>query len=190
MSTSSFFHNLASAYQAELDDLSSDSEGRDVLRQRLADKRRELVFLRQMIELSPEMVAVVFHQGFQFKQPQRMEQLVSQASEELPAWASLAEAAILQPWARSLSLEILKDPMGDWFMTVAAGLEYLYGKPAKAPVSDLDSDDQDSDDDTDRDRSDNGDADGDSDSDDGHDGNRRHEAGEDWLAEQGFDRKD
>jgi hypothetical protein len=76
--------------------------------------------------------------------------------------------------------------MGDWFMTVAAGLEYLYGKPAKAPVSDSDSDDQDSDDDTDREHSDNGDAD----SDDGHDGNGRHEAGEDWLAEQGFDRKD
>ena len=190
MSTSPFFHNLASAYQAELDDLSSDSEGRDVLRQRLADKRRELGFLRQMIELSPEMVAVVFHQGFQFKQPQRMEQLVSQASEKLPAWASLADAVTLQPWARPLSLEILKEPMGDWFMTVAAGLEYLYGKPAKAAVSDSNSDGQDSDDRTDRDQSDNGGVDSDGDSDDGHDGDARHEAGEDWLAEQGFDRKD
>jgi hypothetical protein len=190
VSTSPFFHNLASAYQAELDDLSSDSEGRDVLRQRLADKRRELGFLRQMIELSPEMVAVVFHQGFQFKQPQRMEQLTKQASEDLPAWASLADAVTLQPWALPMGLEILKEPMGSWFLTVAAGLEYLYGKPGKAPASDSDGDDQDADENSDRDRSDGGDAGSDGDSDDGHDGNGRHEAGEDWLAEQGFDRKD
>ncbi|MEY4266197.1 MAG: hypothetical protein RIS90_732 [Pseudomonadota bacterium] len=188
MSTSPFFHNLGTAYQAELEDLSFDSEGRDVLRQRLADKRRELGFLRQMIELSPEMVAVVFHQGFQFKQPQRMEQLVSEASEDLPAWASLADAVTLQSWAQPLSLEILKEPMGDWFLTVAAGLEYLYGKPGKAPASAADSDDQDGDEDTDR--ADDRDADGDGDSDDGNDGVGRHEAGEDWLAEQGFDRKD
>ena len=42
----------------------------------------------------------------------------------------------------------------------------------------------------DRDQSDNGGVDSDGDSDDGHDGDARHEAGEDWLAEQGFDRKD
>ena len=192
MSTSPFFHNLGTAYQAELDDLSFDSEGRDVLRQRLADKRRELGFLRQMIELSPEMVAVVFHQGFHFKNPQRMEQLIGQASEDLPSWASLADAVTLQPWARPLSLEILKEPMGDWFLTVAAGLEYLYGKPSKAPASAADGDEQDGDgdEDTDRDRSDGRDADGDGDSEDGDDGDGRHEAGEDWLADQGFDRKD
>ena len=46
MSISPFFHNLASAYQAEMDDLSSDSEGKDVLRQRLTDKRQEIGFLR------------------------------------------------------------------------------------------------------------------------------------------------
>lgn len=49
MSISPFFHALGSAYQAEMDDLASDSEGKDVLRQRLAEKRKELVFLRQMI---------------------------------------------------------------------------------------------------------------------------------------------
>ena len=190
MSISPFFHNLGMAYQAELDDLSFDSEGRDVLRQRLADKRSELGFLRQMIELSPEMVAVVFHQGFHFKNPQRMAQLIGQASEDLPGWDSLADAVTLQPWARPLSLEILKEPMGDWFLTVAAGLEYLYGKPGKAPMSAADGDDEDADDDTNRDRSNDRDGDGDGDSDDGNDGDARHEAGEDWLAEQGFDRKD
>jgi hypothetical protein len=80
--------------------------------------------------------------------------------------------------------------MGGWFLTVAAGLEYLYGKPGKAPASDSDGDDQDADENPDREHSDGGDADSDGDSDDGHDGNGRHEAGEDWLADQGFDRKD
>ena len=39
MSISPFFHALGSAYQAEMDDLASDSEGKDVLRQRLTEKR-------------------------------------------------------------------------------------------------------------------------------------------------------
>jgi hypothetical protein len=78
--------------------------------------------------------------------------------------------------------------MGSWFLTVAAGLEYLYGKPGKAPMSAAD--DEDADNDTDRDRSDDRHADGDGDSDDGHDDDARQEAGEDWLVDQGFDRKD
>ena len=190
MKISPFFLGLRSAYQAEIDDMTFDSEGKNVLRQRLSARRKELSFLLKMIELSPEMVAVVFHQGFQFKQPKRLEQLISLASEDLPGWDSLADAVTLQPWARPLSLEILKEPMGDWFLTVAAGLEYLYGKPGKAPASAAEGDEQDGDEDTDRDRSDGRDADGDGDNDDGDDGDGRHEAGEDWLADQGFDRKD
>ena len=56
MTISPFFKHLRSSYQSELDDLTSDSEGKDVLKQRLAEKRKELDFLKQMIELSPEMV--------------------------------------------------------------------------------------------------------------------------------------
>ena len=48
MSISPFFRALRSAYQSEIDDLTSDSEGRDVLRKRLAEKRKELGFLVQM----------------------------------------------------------------------------------------------------------------------------------------------
>ena len=66
MSISPFFLNLRSAYRSEIDDLTFDSDGRDVLHQRLAEKRREISFLVQMMELSPEMVAVIFHQGFAF----------------------------------------------------------------------------------------------------------------------------
>ena len=48
MSISPFFHELRSAYQAEINDLTFDSEGRDVLRQRLTERRKELGFLLQM----------------------------------------------------------------------------------------------------------------------------------------------
>ncbi len=41
MSISPFFQELRSAYQAELDDLNSDSEGHYILDKRLAEKRKE-----------------------------------------------------------------------------------------------------------------------------------------------------
>lgn len=196
MSISPFFGNLIAAYQAELDDLTFDSEGKDVLRHRLAEKRKELHFLRLMIETAPEMVAVVFNQAFQFKLTAVMENLISREADELPEWDSLADVLVLKPWAQPLAQEMLKEPMGDWLLTVAAGLEYLYGKPGK-PVA-VARDDDDSDGDTDRNE---GLDDDDHDQTDGNDGQyddkdetdahrrRREEAGEDWMEAQGFDRK-
>lgn len=193
MSISPFFHTLGSAYQAEMDDLTFDSEGKDVLRQRLAEKRKELTFLTQMIELSPEMVAVVFHQGFQFKLPAVMEHLVSHESDELPEWDSLADVIALRPWAQDLAKDILKEPMGEWFMTVAAGLEYLYGKPGKPLAAARDDDDRDADADANEDQDDDQDQRDeldDGDEDDESSARRREDAGADWMEEQGFDRKD
>ena len=69
MKLSRYFSDLRSAYEAELDDLTSDSEGKDVLKKRLAAKRSEIGFLVQMLSYSPEMVAVVFHRGFRFAKP-------------------------------------------------------------------------------------------------------------------------
>ena len=40
MNPSTYFLDLRSVYQSELDDLTSDSEGKDVLRKRLAEKRK------------------------------------------------------------------------------------------------------------------------------------------------------
>lgn len=191
MRTSSFFRNLRSAYEAEIDDLTSDSEGHDVLRQRLAAKRKEITFLRQMIEISPEMVAVVFHQGFQFKLPSVMDHLVAQDPENLPEWDSLASAIEMRPWTHDLVREILKEPMGEWFMTVAAGVEYLYGKadakpaPAARDEEDLDHSDEARDHDSD--------SDGeylDGDDEEEKEARAREDAGADWMVEQGFDRKD
>lgn len=190
MSISPFFLELRSSYQSELDDLSFDSEGRDVLRQRLTQKRAELGFLLQMIELSPEMVAVIFHQGFQFKKPSVMEHLLSQDPEEFPEWDSLADAVHLSAWSQELAQQVLKEPMGAWFMTVAAGLEYMYSRPNAASTV-LHEEDEDEDEGAEAlGEDDVGNHVIDSDTDAARGAREREEAGADWMVEQGFDRKD
>lgn len=189
MRPSRFFSDLRKAYAAEIDDLTFDSDGRDVLRQRLSAKRKEMAFLRQMIEISPEMVAVVFHQGFQFKRPSVMTHLVAQEPEDFPAWESLSDVIQMRPWTQDLVREVLQEPMGEWFLTVAAGLEFLHGKADAAPAgrhADADDEPEDDDDQHDhRDTDDRDDEDGDDD-----DRQAREDAGADWMVEQGFDRKD
>lgn len=189
MSISPFFLELRSAYQAELDDLSFDSEGRDVLPQRLSERRKELKFLLQMMELSPEMVAVVFHQGFQFKLPAVMDHLLTHEADEFPDWDSLADALHLPPWAQDLSQVVLQEPMGEWFLTVAAGLEYMRSKPcaAGAPMSGHDHETVEASSDEDEDRPNFFDSDEHHDADDAQ---ARDDAGAQWLIEQGFDPKD
>ena len=196
MSTSTFFYNLRSAYQSELDDLRTDSEGHDVLRKRLAEKRRELGFLVKMMELSPEMVAVVFHQAFRFTSPAEMDYLVAQDADELPEWGSISDTIEVVPWAREIVQTILKEPMGEWFMTIAAALEYMHHKPLTAAERALaEEPDEEGDEDGRQDRDgvrnerhdDNRTEDHD---DEEYDARAREEAGNDWLAEQGFDRKD
>ena len=191
MSISPFFLQLRSSYQSEMDDLSFDSEGRDVLRQRLTQKRKELGFLLQMIELSPEMVAVIFHQGFQFKRPSVLEHLLAQEPEEFPEWESLADAIQLAPWSQDLAQQILKEPLGAWFMTVAAGLEYMYARPNAASTV-VHEDEEDPEEDADEGVSDEdvGRNVLDSDADAARSAREREEAGADWMAEQGFDRKE
>ena len=195
MSISPFFLNLRSAYRSEIDDLTFDSDGRDVLRQRLAAKRKEISFLVQMMELSPEMVAVIFHQGFVFRQPAVMEHLLSHEADEFPAWSEVSDGIELAPWAQELAQTVLKAPAGEWFLTLAAGLHYMAGKPdaAFAGQGRDDARDDDSDD------SDGGDEDHTEDHDDFNDhesdevrgdARDRKEAGADWMVGQGFDRKD
>ncbi len=191
MSISPFFQQLRSAYQAEVNDMAFDSEGQDVLQRRLKERRKELSFLLQMMQLSPEMVAVVFHQGFEFKQPLVLDGLLALESDQLPVWDSLKDAIHLPKWSRDLSHTVLKEPAGDWFLTVAAALEYMYNKPdGRMQAADDDQDEQDQEDGDEAMREPEDGAAGALDSDDASDAKVREEAGADWLAEQGFDRKD
>lgn len=185
MGVSAFFRTLRTSYQAELDDLATDSEGRDVLRKRLAQKRSQMEFLQQMIETAPEMVAVVFHDGFQFESHAAMDHLLTLDSDDLPSWESLSSVVKLAPWAQTLAAPLLQEPTGSWFMTVAAALEYMHHKPTHNPRTSEDQLEDDANQEQDRLR-DQLDA---AEEDDA--GEIDHEqAGADWLAEQGFDRKE
>lgn len=185
MSVSAFFRTLRTSYQAELDDLASDSEGRDVLRKRLAQKRSQMTFLRQMMETAPEMVAVVFHGGFQFESHAAMDHLLTLDSDDLPDWDSLGDVINLAPWAQELAAPLLQEPTGPWFMTVAAALEYMHQKPMRSAHANDELAENDTQEAQDR-RRDRFDADDDQDAVD-----LDHEqAGADWLEEQGFDRKE
>lgn len=191
MKISTFFLALRSAYQAEMDDMTFDSEGQDVLRHRLADRRKEIGFLLKMIELSPEMVAVIFHQGFQFRLPAVMDHLLTHEPDDFPEWDSLSDAIAVLPAAQDLTRLVLKEPMGEWFLTVAAALEYMYSKPDTMARPDHDDEDSEEGDDdgTAKDRL-SSDPAGGADGEDERDEQAREEAGADWLAEQGFDRKE
>lgn len=184
MSLSPFFYHLRSAYQAELDDLSSDSEGSNILAKKLAERRKELHFLLSMLELSPEMVAVVFHQGFRFKGAAVMEELIRQEAEDLPEWDALSHAVELMPWAQSLAQQVLQQPSGPWFMTVAASLEYLLNKPDTRHGHNEDSEDEEDKDRDDIERHPEG-------MDEDERQSRVSEAeGAAWMVEQGFDAKE
>ena len=190
MKLSPYFYDLRSAYQAELDDLVSDSEGNDVLRKRLAEKRNEMAFLVQMMELAPEMVAVVFHRGFCFTQPAALEHLLSLPVNELPDWHSLGHAVALEPWAQSLAHTVLREPQGARFLTVAAGLEYLqqHGHMAHAAAhgdSDAEGDSEDA-----AEHDDDYSALSADDAVDPHNSRSREEASANWLADVGFERKE
>ena len=188
MSISPYFVDLRSAYQSELDDLRFDSEGRDVLQQRLAGKRQEIGFLVQMMDISPEMVAVVFHRGFNFTEKTVMEHLLTHDEDVFPAWSSLAGSFNLAPWARDLADIVLESPGGDRFLAVTAALEYMAALP---PAGGLIVSGEDDDEDMDQE----GDDDlvileDDGEGEDSGDSRARREAGADWLVQQGFDHKD
>lgn len=174
MRLSPFFADLKSAYGAELDDLMTDSAGHDVLAKRLKVKRAQLSQLLPMIEYNPEMVAVAFHGGMRFASSELMRDLATQEPEDLPPWSALLASVSLEPWAEDLAKIVLADPNGEQFLVVTACLEYLCSGSGKlsdtAPSESPDSRDdygEDADEDIDL-----------------------EEAGADWLAEQGFDRKD
>jgi hypothetical protein len=191
---SRYFQELMLVYKAELDDLRTDSEGKDVMRHRLKEKREQLPFLLPMMAENPEMLATAFHGAFLFMNPLSFENIASKEGNKLPSWKSLATAVKLEPWADKLAKLVLAEEDGDRFMVTAACLEYLsrsHHTRANAAVEADESEDQDSQDESheDSDLDGNYGRHGRDDGDDGDDVDLE-EAGADWLAEQGFDRKD
>ena len=182
MSISPFFQELRSAYQAELDDLNSDSEGHYILDKRLAEKRQSLDFLLQMMDLNPEMVAVVLHQAFEFTEPELMAHFITRDADDLLSWDTLTEGVRIAPWAQAMVDQILAEPVGAWFMSVAAALEYMHGTPMRRSAQSNDADA-----DEDLENVERGDQ---AEPDEEREAREREEAGNAWMVEQGFDSKE
>ncbi len=170
MKLSAFFNDLSSTYAYEIEDLTYDSGGEDVLKARLKVKRDQFEGLLPMCETDPVMVAPAFHNGFRFSNKEVLEQLVAAQPGDFPTWAEVAATLEMEPWAEKLAERALQNPEGEQFLLIAVALEYLMFRLGASVASGAE------------DRAE--------DEDDGDDGDPDlGEAGEDWLGEQGFDRR-
>jgi hypothetical protein len=188
MKLSRYFANLSSSYDAELDDLRTDSEGKNVLKTRLAQKRSQFKQLMPMIQFAPEMVAAALHGAFLFKKSLALETLITREANKFPSWSTLQPAVLIEPWAQSLVDIVLAEPEGEKFLLTTIGLEYLHrGNQTRAAEVVYKQEEE-------TEREEEGDeqeemlnSDERLQEDDQQD---LDEAGADWLAEQGFDRRE
>lgn len=178
MKLSPFFSELSSSYGYEIEDLTYDSGGDNVLASRLKVKREQFAGLVAMCEFDPVMVAPAFRGGFRFGAKALFEQLVAAHPDDFPTWESVSQAVELESWAEPLAQHALASPGGERFMLIAAGLEYIASGPSAEPAPKAESEAG-----TSEDREA-----GEEDSDDGA-GEDLGEAGEDYLSDQGFDRR-
>jgi hypothetical protein len=165
--TSPYFEDLAERYGFELEDLRSDSENKNVLDKRLQDKRRSFESLLPFIEDAPEMVAAALHGAFTFNN----RALLDQASRSVPGlgrfprWAELEKTLTIQAWAQPLIKQCLNEPDGDAFLVSTAVIEWMVAEDIRRPDAAQHADEDEDDDGTED----------------------LAEAGEGWMAEQGFD---
>ncbi|MDP2880982.1 MAG: hypothetical protein Q8N89_05320 [Azonexus sp.] len=179
MKKSYYFAELSSSYDAEIQDLLNDSEGKSALKARLKEKRQELASILPMIEFAPEMVVPVFYDAFSFANPKAMAAVVDSEPDDgdFPGWDHVSPLVTVAPWAAPYLTAVLTERAGEEFMVTAVSLEFIRKFDHSAPQAASDDDE-----DADRERSD------DDDGRDDDDGDRDlAEAGNDWLGEQGFD---
>lgn len=174
MKKSRFFAELANTYTSEVDDLLSDSEGKNVLQTRLKEKRQAFSSLLPMIEFAPEMVAVSFYDAFNFKDTAAIQLAVlnEPGRSSFPSWKKLQPTIGIAEWAQPLISATLKEEGGDSFLVITAALEFIRlrdsGESTAAPEEDTEEKYRNDDDDADDERD-------------------LSEAGADWMSSQGFD---
>ena len=184
MKKSNYFFELLKTYLVELDDLMMDSGGKKVLQKRLDEKRGAIDALLQMLEYSPEMVAVIFYGAFDFKLPKVMRQLALIDPDELdlPEWAELEQSLVVEAWAQPLIAKALDYDGGDAFMVCVATLEFMrthdrHAEPSSSEAHDEENNTNDED-------KNNEDLDDEASNED------LGESGHNWLEQQGFDTRE
>lgn len=126
MRLSRYFHELRGEYEAELDDLRTDSEGKPVLDRRLAEKRRALTSILPLMADAPVMVVPVFHRAFSFDKAHRptLFELLDCEPGEFPAWETLSNELFVADWARPMIRQVLAQAGGEDFLATAVALEF------------------------------------------------------------------
>lgn len=167
--TSFYFEELSERYNSELDDLRTDSENRNVLNKRLQEKRQSFKDLMPMIEDAPEMVAAALHGAYAFNDRGILDRAANSSPGlgRFPRWVEMERTLDIQSWARPLIEICLGNADGDAFLTTTAVLEWMLTEDIRRPDGASHVDDEEEDDTEDL-----------------------GEAGEDWMAEQGFDTPD
>jgi hypothetical protein len=182
MNLSRYFHELHDGYLSEIEDLRLDSEGRDVLDRRLRDKREGFEAVVSMIDTDPLMLAPALHGAFHMP-PGRLpaiEEVLGCEPDELPAWGELSRQVEVASWARPLVARVLEEDAGPAFLATVVGLEYLLAKHRAQAATMADADAP-------------GGARGDGEG--GEDGDRDDDdadldaLADDFLEQQGFDRR-
>jgi hypothetical protein len=190
MKLSRYFHDLTASYQAEIDDLVSDSEGKDVLQKRLKDKRSEFKSIAPMMDTDPLLLAPAFHGAFGFPRDGLpvAEEILAGEFGDFPPWPVVSAQLEIAGWAHPLVATALQEPLGEEFLALVVGLEYAFSRHAgNGPAVSAD-DAREGGEDDGGDGADAADRDGQGlDSDDV--GADAGEQGEDYLEQQGFDRR-
>jgi hypothetical protein len=176
MNLSPYFHDQLDGYQAEIDDLTSDSEGKDVLQRRLKDKRSEFAAIVGMLDTDPLLLAPAFHGAFSFPEDraEAVEDLLTRAPGDFRPWAEIAGQIRVASWAEPMVALALEQAEGDDFLSLVLGLEYALTRHKSGG----------------RDHADDGDRSDDArDGIEEDDGSEADAQGEDFLEQQGFDRR-
>lgn len=127
MRLSRYFHSLQDGYLAEIEDLRLDTEGRDVLQRRLADKRAAFDAVAPMMDTDPLMLAPALHGAFQVPahRAKAVEALLAREPDHFPSWDELAQRIEIAAWAGPLVERALQEESGQAFLATVVGLEYL-----------------------------------------------------------------
>ncbi|HLA33679.1 MAG TPA: hypothetical protein VJ001_02300 [Rhodocyclaceae bacterium] len=182
MELSSYFRKLGEAYCSDMKDFSYDSEGKYVLQKNLLAMRGSFDGLLTMLDEEPDLVARVFHAAFSFKNAQDGVSLVRTPRKGLPTWQRLGSQLEIADWAQAMVERVLEERGGEVFLATAVGLDFLYRKPDPATAHNSGANDGAEETESTREIDANDDDDGDE--------RDLEEAGQGWLEEQGFDRRD
>ena len=126
MNISAYFTELIKYYRSELHDLTSDCDDKNILKNRLADKRSEFKKLIPMIHQYPELVAVIFHGQLTIYDKEIINRIINLEPSDFPDWSSCANIIHFSEETQPIAKQLLEIDKGDEFLIKVACLEYLF----------------------------------------------------------------